>query len=188
FDTVDAAQKCIDVLRSHHNLHPTFAKRTPTLSPNPTNTPSFSFINSKPTNRALAAPHQHNEPASVRRRLRPRTLAREFYLVSASWPWLVDFDFVYWDADGYWWRLPMNINVPTLRVLVAPHVIRGSRFFADTRLQPPQLVAYIQCVFLTPLFFESFVGALSLPISSLHSVAFFLSLMFHLFQCLRCMS
>ncbi|KIJ42452.1 hypothetical protein M422DRAFT_254551 [Sphaerobolus stellatus SS14] len=27
FDTVDAAQKCIDVLRSHHNLHPTFAKQ-----------------------------------------------------------------------------------------------------------------------------------------------------------------
>ncbi|KIJ38821.1 hypothetical protein M422DRAFT_258469 [Sphaerobolus stellatus SS14] len=38
----------------------------------------------------------------------------------------------------------MNIDIPTLRVLVAPHVIHGSRFFADTRLRPPQLVAYIQ--------------------------------------------
>ncbi|KIJ38850.1 hypothetical protein M422DRAFT_258496 [Sphaerobolus stellatus SS14] len=93
-----------------------------------------------PQDRALAAPHQHNEPAPARRRLRPRTRTRAFYLVSAFWPWLVDFEFVYWDADG----LPINIDVPTLRVLVAPHVICGSQFFADTRLQPPQLVAYIQ--------------------------------------------
>ncbi|KIJ24031.1 hypothetical protein M422DRAFT_275283 [Sphaerobolus stellatus SS14] len=47
-------------------------------------------------------------------------------------------------GDIYIEGLPMNIDISTLRVLVAPHVIRGSRFFADTRLQPPQLVAYIQ--------------------------------------------
>ncbi|KIJ38839.1 hypothetical protein M422DRAFT_258486 [Sphaerobolus stellatus SS14] len=61
--------------------------------------------------------------------------------------------------------LPMNIDVPTLRVLVAPHVIRGSRFFADTRLQPPQLVAYIQCRCVL-----SFVGVPSLPMSSVHAL------------------
>ncbi|KIJ38856.1 hypothetical protein M422DRAFT_258505 [Sphaerobolus stellatus SS14] len=57
----------------------------------------------------------------------------------------------------------MNIDVPTLRVLVTPHVIRGSRFFTDTRLQPPQLVAYIQVASRL-----SFVGVPSLPISSVH--------------------
>ncbi|KIJ42454.1 hypothetical protein M422DRAFT_254553 [Sphaerobolus stellatus SS14] len=76
-------------------------------------------------------------------------------------------------------RLP--IDVPTLRVLVAPHIIRGSRFLADTRLQSQQLVAYISAYF-PPSPFESFVGVLSLPTSSLHSVASCLSLVFHLFS------
>ncbi|KIJ37038.1 hypothetical protein M422DRAFT_260422 [Sphaerobolus stellatus SS14] len=169
-NTVDATQKCIDVLCLHHNLYPTFAKVKPFLPscplfhlilPQPS-FPSFPtviplylqtplaplfFYQQQAHKIARSPPHQHNEPAPVRHRLRPRTRAHAFYLVSASWPWLVDFDFVYWDGDGYWWRFPMNINVPTLCVLIAPHVIRGSRFFADTRLQLPQLVAYIQCAF-----------------------------------------
>ncbi|KIJ42437.1 hypothetical protein M422DRAFT_254533 [Sphaerobolus stellatus SS14] len=107
FVIADAAQKCIDVLRSHHNLHPMFAKAIPSIMSCPISSfpilPSLSTLH--PQNRALAAPHQHNEPVPVRRRLRPRTRARAFYLVSASWSWLVDFEFVYWDGDGYWWRL-----------------------------------------------------------------------------------
>ncbi|KIJ38786.1 hypothetical protein M422DRAFT_258412 [Sphaerobolus stellatus SS14] len=147
FDTVDAAQKCIDVLRSHHNLHPTFSKVT------------------SPQNRALAAPHQYNEPASVRRRLRPRTRARAFYITSyphlglgsstlnSSIGMTMGIGGVVGGGamggeevggDVYIEGLPMNIDVPTLRVLVASHVIHRSRFFADTRLQLPQLVAYIQ--------------------------------------------
>ncbi|KIJ41878.1 hypothetical protein M422DRAFT_255211 [Sphaerobolus stellatus SS14] len=47
-------------------------------------------------------------------------------------------------GDVYIEGPPMNIDVPTLPMLVAPHVIRGNRFFADTRLQPLQLVAHIQ--------------------------------------------
>ncbi|KIJ38844.1 hypothetical protein M422DRAFT_258491 [Sphaerobolus stellatus SS14] len=47
FNTVDVAQKCIDILRSHHNLHPTFAKVShsfhPVLSHLTLPHPSFPF-------------------------------------------------------------------------------------------------------------------------------------------------
>ena len=49
-------------------------------------------------------------------------------------------------ADDLWHSLPMNIDAQTLRALLAPHAVHSSRFFADTRVQPPQLVAYVRCV------------------------------------------
>ncbi|KIJ38862.1 hypothetical protein M422DRAFT_258509 [Sphaerobolus stellatus SS14] len=168
FDTVDAAQKCIDVLRSHHNLHPTFAKVShsfhPVLSHLILSHPSFPFDPSQAHKIARSPPlinitNPHPSAAAY---------VLEFGLAhSTSYPHLdlgsstsnssigmargiggaVGGGAMGGKEDGgdvYTEGLPMNIDIPTLRVLVAPHVIRGSRLFADTRLQPPQLVAYIQ--------------------------------------------
>ncbi|KIJ38828.1 hypothetical protein M422DRAFT_258475, partial [Sphaerobolus stellatus SS14] len=139
FDTVDAAQKCIDVLRSHHNLHPTFAKqahkiaRSPSLinitNPHPSAAgyvPELGFAHSTSYPHLGLGSSTSNSSSGIAMGIGGAMGGEEV------------------GGDVYIEGLPMNIDVSTLRVLVAPHVIRGSRFFADTRLQPPQLVAYIQ--------------------------------------------
>jgi hypothetical protein len=48
------------------------------------------------------------------------------------------------DLSGEPHRFPISVDVPTLRTIIAPIVIRSSRFFADTRMQPLQLVVFVQ--------------------------------------------
>ncbi|GJJ10264.1 hypothetical protein Clacol_004490 [Clathrus columnatus] len=126
FDTIDSAQQCIEVLRSHHNLHPTFAKQAHkinriTADPNdmsPTSTDSPS-----------------TQTSSVNAQLYKGTMGSPITPTSIE------------DATGaeiYIEGLPITIDVPTLRVLLAPHAVKNSRFFADTRVQPPQLVASVK--------------------------------------------
>ncbi|KIJ43379.1 hypothetical protein M422DRAFT_253256 [Sphaerobolus stellatus SS14] len=63
FDIVDAAQKCIDVLRSHHNLHPTFAKQAHKIARSP---PLVNITNPHPSAAAyvseLALAHSNSYP------------------------------------------------------------------------------------------------------------------------------
>ncbi|KIJ28658.1 hypothetical protein M422DRAFT_270059, partial [Sphaerobolus stellatus SS14] len=162
FDTVDAAQKCIDILRSHHNLHPTFAKQAHKIARSP---PLINITNPHPSAAAyvpeLGLAHSTSYPHLGLGSSTSNSSIGMAMGIGAVGGGAMGGEEV--GGDVYIEGLPMNIDVPTLRVLVAPHVIRGSRFFADTGLQPPQLVAYIQVASR-----RSFVGGLSLPIPSVH--------------------
>ncbi|KAF8579680.1 hypothetical protein K439DRAFT_375520 [Ramaria rubella] len=122
FDTIESAQQCIDVLRSHHNLHPTFAKQAHKI------------------NRAASAyiPDASACGPSGRLDMDRDDGGADIYIEGC------DIAHTFDPPRSPYDRLPMNVEVQTLRALLAPHVVRSSRFFADTRVQPPQLVAFIQ--------------------------------------------
>ncbi|KIJ38854.1 hypothetical protein M422DRAFT_258503 [Sphaerobolus stellatus SS14] len=183
FNTVDAAQKCIDILRSHHNLHLTFAKQAHKIARSP---PLINITNPHPSAAAYvfefglahstSYPHLNLGSSTSNSSI---GMARGIggAVGGGAMGGIEDGGDVYIEGRISSFAfirsliafllipttsLSMNIDVPALRVLIAPHVIRGSRFFADTR-QPPQLVAYIQVASRL-----SFVGVPSFPISSVH--------------------
>lgn len=129
FDTIEAAQQCIDVLRSHHNLHPTFAKQAHKI-----NRAADSTVTS-PSAADSTPPQQQSTSTHLNQGTAPR---------NPTTPAATDSSIAPPGADIYIEGLPMNVDVPTLRTLLAPHLVKSSRFFADTRVQPPRLVAYVK--------------------------------------------
>ncbi|KAF8526590.1 hypothetical protein BU17DRAFT_82702 [Hysterangium stoloniferum] len=129
FETLESAQQCIEVLRSHHNLHPTFAKQAHKINRVPMGYASPNLAMAQPLMNLIANMNMNTNMNMNSINAGVNNMATEGVPTG---------------ADIYIEGLPISVDVPTLRTILAPFVIRSSRFFADTRMQPPQLVAFVQ--------------------------------------------
>ncbi|KAG7086837.1 hypothetical protein E1B28_002758 [Marasmius oreades] len=130
FETVEAAEKCINNLRKFRNLHPTFSKQTHKI-------PGIPF-----------APEQDNGNQSVTGSASPtgsfyasvNGVASEPFTFKSKMERLADPSSTNLYIEG----LPLSIDEPSLIALVSPHRIKSSRFFQTRLSNPPRIIAFVR--------------------------------------------
>ncbi|OBZ78347.1 DNA mismatch repair protein msh-2 [Grifola frondosa] len=118
FETIDAAEKCIETLRKYRNLHPSFSKQIHKIpgtiySTAPSATPSPALGSS-----------EASQADSFKLRMEQ--------LKDQS------------STNLYMEGLPLSIDERTLTALVAPYNIMSSRFFQTRLSSPPRIIAFVR--------------------------------------------
>ncbi|KAK0217402.1 hypothetical protein EDD85DRAFT_372732 [Armillaria nabsnona] len=118
FETIDAAEKCIQSLRRFRNLHPTFSKQVHKI-PGTTyaQAPSISSSHS-------ASSVDHGDDGSFKAKMER----------------LHDPNSTNLYIEG----LPLSIDESSLGALVSPHRIKSSRFFQTRLSNPPRIIAFVR--------------------------------------------
>ncbi|OSX63333.1 hypothetical protein POSPLADRAFT_1045686 [Postia placenta MAD-698-R-SB12] len=116
FETVDAAERCIETLRKYRNLHPSFAKQIHKIPGTVYSTSSFE----PPAN------------DSVDGQSRNSFKARMEQLKDTS------------STNLYMEGLPLSTDERALSALVEPYRIMSSRFFRTRLNNPPRLIAFVR--------------------------------------------
>ncbi|KZT63830.1 hypothetical protein DAEQUDRAFT_85503 [Daedalea quercina L-15889] len=114
YETVDAAERCIEALRKYRNLHPSFSKQVHKIP---------GTIYSSPTFQAVAG--AHGVPADSFK-------ARMEQLKDTA------------STNLYMEGLPPSIDEMTLSALVKPYKICSSRFFPTKLSNPPRMIAFVR--------------------------------------------
>ncbi|KAK1224885.1 hypothetical protein PQX77_012198 [Marasmius sp. AFHP31] len=128
FETVDAAEKCINALRKYRNLHPTFSKQVHKI-------PGIPFAQSQQQqqqdNPTPSAPNSgmHSDVAPSQP---PTFKGKMERLADPS------------STNLYIEGLPLSIDEPSLVALVSPHRIKSSRFFQTRLSNPPRIIAFVR--------------------------------------------
>ncbi|TFK25355.1 hypothetical protein FA15DRAFT_693841 [Coprinopsis marcescibilis] len=127
FETVDAAERCIGVLRKYRNLHPTFSKQVHKI-------PGTVY--------AQASVHQGSGQSDSSDGYRGWDGSEDDQDASfkARMEALAD----PLSTNLYMEGLPLSIDEPTLGNLVAPHRIISSRFFQTRLSNPPRIIAFVR--------------------------------------------
>ncbi|KIY43917.1 hypothetical protein FISHEDRAFT_67676 [Fistulina hepatica ATCC 64428] len=115
FETMTAAEKCIQSLRRYRNLHPTFSKQVHKI-------PGTNYASKSGIPKAESS--TSSESSSFKERMER----------------LHDFSSTNLYIEG----LPLSIDEPTLSALVSPHIIRSSRFFQTRLSNPPRIIAFVR--------------------------------------------
>ncbi|KAF7984437.1 hypothetical protein HWV62_14512 [Athelia sp. TMB] len=133
YESVDAAEQCIEGLRNHHNLHPSFSKQMHKIPGTPyanvaKSVGSGGSMHSEgdyePEQREDDWPQEDEEEKSFRVRMEK----------------LQDPN----SCNLYFEGLPLSIDEPTMAALVTPHSIRSSRFFQTKLSDPPRIIAFVR--------------------------------------------
>ncbi|KZP23495.1 hypothetical protein FIBSPDRAFT_1042932 [Athelia psychrophila] len=131
FESVDAAEQCIEGLRNHRNLHPSFSKMhkipgTP-YAPVVSSTGSCGDMYSEGDCDAEGrGAHMQEDDEEKSFRVRMEKLKDPN------------------SSNLYFEGLPLSIDEPTMAALVAPHSIRSSRFFQTKLSDPPRIIAFVR--------------------------------------------
>nr|GAT51866.1 predicted protein [Mycena chlorophos] len=135
FDTIAAAERCINALRRYRNLHPTFSKQVHkipgTIYAHARTTPSGSSqtgSSSRDGNSSLNGWEQEEGSTSGDSTFK----ARMERLSDKS------------STNLYIEGLPLSIDEATLAALVSPYSIRSSRFFQTRLSNPPRIIAFVR--------------------------------------------
>ncbi|KAF7300490.1 hypothetical protein HMN09_00933400 [Mycena chlorophos] len=135
FDTIAAAERCINALRRYRNLHPTFSKQIHkipgTIYAHARTTPSGSSqtgSSSRDGNSSLNGWEQEEGSTSGDSTFK----ARMERLSDKS------------STNLYIEGLPLSIDEATLAALVSPYSIRSSRFFQTRLSNPPRIIAFVR--------------------------------------------
>ncbi|KZT10433.1 uncharacterized protein LAESUDRAFT_747766 [Laetiporus sulphureus 93-53] len=117
FDTIEAAEKCVESLRKYRNLHPSFSKQIHKIPG--TIYSSSSFTPGGPNSDI------HRLPADSFK-------ARMEQLKDTT------------STNLYMEGLPLSIDDQTLAALVRPYRIMSSRFFQTRLSNPPRMIAFVR--------------------------------------------
>ncbi|KAJ4482599.1 hypothetical protein J3R30DRAFT_3369576 [Lentinula aciculospora] len=137
FETVEAAEKCIQSLRRFRNLHPTFSKQSHKI-------PGMPYTQSSLQN---GWTHEHDNGPSLAHGAssfvagggagKNQTSELSFKVKMER---LQDPNSTNLYIEG----LPMSIDEPSLVALVSPHRIKSSRFFQTRLSNPPRIIAFVR--------------------------------------------
>ncbi|PCH45021.1 hypothetical protein WOLCODRAFT_165553 [Wolfiporia cocos MD-104 SS10] len=114
FETIEAAERCIETLRKYRNLHPSFSKQIHKIPGTVYSSPSFTSSST-----------QSRLPADSFK-------ARMEQLKDTS------------STNLYMEGLPTSINEHLLAALVKPYRIMSSRFFKTRLSSPPRIIAFVR--------------------------------------------
>ncbi|KAJ7053651.1 hypothetical protein C8F01DRAFT_1064523 [Mycena amicta] len=136
FDTIAAAERCINSLRRYRNLHPTFSKQVHKIPGTvyaasrsaPSSQHNTSSASSREGNSSLQGWEQEEDSANGD----PTFKARMERLADKS------------STNLYIEGLPLSIDEATLSALVSPYSIRSSRFFQTRLSNPPRIIAFVR--------------------------------------------
>ncbi|KAK0203919.1 hypothetical protein DFS33DRAFT_843197 [Desarmillaria ectypa] len=117
FETIEAAEKCIQSLRRFRNLHPTFSKQVHKI-PGTTYAQAPSISSSHSTS---SADHGDDSFKAKMERLHDPN-----------------------STNLYIEGLPLSIDESSLGALVSPHRIKSSRFFQTRLSNPPRIIAFVR--------------------------------------------
>ncbi|KAF9058477.1 hypothetical protein BDP27DRAFT_1275017, partial [Rhodocollybia butyracea] len=138
YETVEAAEKCIQSLRRFRNLHPTFSKQSHKIPGMPytqssesqsgwthesDNGPSLAYGTGDRPMDGGASKNQNSEVSFKNKMER-----------------LQDPNSTNLYIEG----LPLSIDEPSLSALVSPHRIKSSRFFQTRLSNPPRMIAFVR--------------------------------------------
>ncbi|KAF7349464.1 hypothetical protein MSAN_01736600 [Mycena sanguinolenta] len=149
FDTVAAAERCINTLRRYRNLHPTFSKQVHKIpgtmysqaslstahafdSPSHSSSNDEGFVHqnaNQDNTSSLAGWEQESAGAGSADSGFKAKMAR---LADAA------------STNLYIEGLPLSIDEATLAALVTPYHIRSSRFFQTKLSSPPRIIAFVR--------------------------------------------
>ncbi|KAF7324749.1 hypothetical protein MKEN_00516700 [Mycena kentingensis (nom. inval.)] len=129
FDSIAAAERCINSLRRYKNLHPSFSKQVHKIPgtayaharPAPPSPPSCSGTRSSSGWDREASTSGDSTFKARMERLADKT-----------------------SSNLYMEGLPLTIDEPTLAALVSPYAIRSSRFFQTRLSSPPRIIAFVR--------------------------------------------
>ncbi|KAG7448383.1 uncharacterized protein BT62DRAFT_703275 [Guyanagaster necrorhizus] len=117
FETIDAAEKCIESLRRFRNLHPTFSKQVHKI-------PGTAYARAPSISSGHSASSVHGDDDSFKSKMER----------------LHDPN----STNLYMEGLPLSIDESSLGALVSPHRIKSSRFFQTRLSNPPRIIAFVR--------------------------------------------
>ncbi|KIK70028.1 hypothetical protein GYMLUDRAFT_67285 [Collybiopsis luxurians FD-317 M1] len=137
FETVEAAEKCIQSLRGRfRNLHPTFSKQSHKIPGMPYTQMSSQSGWSHENDSGPSLAHGAGERMTVDGNAKNQN--GETFKVKMER--LQDPNSTNLYIEG----LPLSIDEPSLAALVSPHRIKSSRFFQTRLSNPPRIIAFVR--------------------------------------------
>ncbi|KAJ7466820.1 hypothetical protein B0H11DRAFT_1869691 [Mycena galericulata] len=130
FETLAAAEKCINSLRRYRNLHPTFSKQIHKI-------PGTMY-----THASSSAP-QPPVPSSATS-ASPKTVSGSGSGADSTFKAKMERLADKASTNLYIEGLPLSIDDATLGALVSPYSIRSSRFFQTKLSTPPRIIAFVR--------------------------------------------
>ncbi|KAJ3793326.1 hypothetical protein GGU11DRAFT_732017 [Lentinula aff. detonsa] len=139
FETVDAAEKCIQSLRRFRNLHPTFSKQSHKIPGMPytqsTVQSGWTFENENENDNMPSLAHGASGRLFVANKNQTGELSFKTKMERLQDPN---------STNLYIEGLPLSIDEPSLVALVSPHRIKSSRFFQTRLSNPPRIIAFVR--------------------------------------------
>ncbi|KAJ7459982.1 hypothetical protein B0H11DRAFT_2316044 [Mycena galericulata] len=157
FETLAAAEKCINSLRRYRNLHPTFSKQIHKIpgtmyahasssAPHPSSTTSASPTQSAaPSHPLVPSASEHGgESASSLAAWEQETVSGSGSGADSTFKAKMERLADKASTNLYIEGLPLSIDDATLGALVSPYSIRSSRFFQTKLSTPPRIIAFVR--------------------------------------------
>ncbi|KAJ7599197.1 hypothetical protein C8J56DRAFT_1158172 [Mycena floridula] len=129
FETIEAAEKCIQSLRRFRNLHPTFSKQIHKIPGTPyvhAGQPGDSHGSTTSLDQDCLSEHPDSSVGDGSFKIKMERLHDPN------------------STNLYIEGLPLTIDEPSLAALVSPNRIKSSRFFQTRLSNPPRIIAFVR--------------------------------------------